>query len=165
MKYYSGVGSRQTPQDILALIENIAVVLAQRNFTLRSGGAYGADKAFEIGAGMDADIFYADQATQAAADIAKQFHPAWHRCSNYARKLHARNAFQVLGINLDTPSKFLICWTPDGCEYHANRSIKTGGTGTAISIANHYNVPVFNLANETSRTRICTKILNGEKPS
>lgn len=159
MKYYSGVGSRKTPNHIVQIMVQIAHILQSRGYILRSGGADGADRAFEIGAADKADIFYANQATQAAADIAKQFHPAWNRCSQYARKLHARNAFQVLGINLNTPSKFLICWTPDGCESHAERSIKTGGTGTAIS--GHYNVPVFNLANTASLERITTNLLQG----
>jgi hypothetical protein len=128
----------------------ISHVLQSRGFILRSGGADGADKAFEVGAGDDKEIYLAFHATSEAMAIAKQFHGAWNRCSEYARKLHGRNAFQVLGRDLSTPSQFLICWTPDGCECHAYRSIKTGGTGTAISIADHYNVPVFNLANAES---------------
>ena len=34
---------------------------------------------------------------------------------------------QVLGLDLKTPSKFLICWTPEGKE--------KGGTATAIKLA------------------------------
>jgi len=93
----------------------------------------------------ECEIYLAKDATAKAMEIAEKFHPAWNRCSSYAKKLHARNAFQVLGRNLNKPSSFLICWTPDGCISHKTRSIKTGGTGTAISIADHYNVPVFNL--------------------
>ena len=144
--YYTGVGSRKTPAHILALMRNIAIKLASINHTLRSGGADGADKAFEAGAGTQKQIFFASTCTPEAMDIAKRFHPAWDRCSAFARKLHGRNAFQVLGPNLNDPSTGLICWTPDGCVSHRTRSINTGGTGTAISIAEAYGVPISNLA-------------------
>lgn len=144
-KYYTGVGSRTTPRNILDLMINIARKLAIMKYVLRSGGAAGADTAFEQGAGGLSNIFTANMATQEAMAIAAKYHPAWDRCSVFARKLHGRNSFQVLGPNLCEPSNALICWTPDGCISHAERTINTGGTGTAISIANAYNVPIFNL--------------------
>ena len=48
-KPYTGIGSRETPTAILDLMIAIGGVLAQRGFTLRSGGADGADDAFEQG--------------------------------------------------------------------------------------------------------------------
>jgi hypothetical protein len=145
LKYYTGVGSRKTPKGILDLMTAISVYARSKGIILRSGGALGADTAFEKGAGSLKEIFYASDATPEAAAIAREFHPAWDRCSGYARKLHARNAFQVLGRGLDSPSLCLICWTPDGCVSHTTRSQKTGGTGTAISIAEKYNVKIYNL--------------------
>lgn len=47
---YAGIGSRQTPDDILELMHRIGSTLAINGFTLRSGGAVGADTAFEQGA-------------------------------------------------------------------------------------------------------------------
>ncbi len=44
---YAGIGSRETPVDILADMRRIGEALAARGFTLRSGGADGADLAFE----------------------------------------------------------------------------------------------------------------------
>jgi len=144
--FYTGVGSRKTPADVYALMTRIAQKMASLNYMLRSGGAKGADSAFEAGAGTFKHIFYANDCTPEAMAISAQFHPAWHKCSEFARKLHGRNAFQVLGPDLNTPSQYCICWTPDGCNSHATRSFNTGGTGTAISIADAYNVPVINLA-------------------
>jgi hypothetical protein len=124
----------------------IAVKMASLGYILRSGGAKGADTAFESGAGMFKQIFYAKQCTPAAMEIAKRFHPAWNRCTEFTRKLHGRNTFQVLGSYLDEPSEGLICWTRDGCVSHKTRNINTGGTGTAISIAEAYGVKITNLA-------------------
>jgi hypothetical protein len=145
MKYYTGVGSRSAPKFILDMMYSIAVRLEGEGFILRSGGAKGSDKAFEKGAGENSIIYRAEQSTKEAEEIAKKFHPKWNHLSEYIKKLHGRNAFQVLGINLDDPSYGLICWTPDGCNSHKTRSINTGGTGTAISIADHYGVPINNL--------------------
>ena len=152
-KFYTGVGSRNTPKDILAEIVTIASKLDNLNYVLRSGGAKGADLAFELSCD-NSEIFYASDSTPEAEAIASKFHPAWNKCNAYARRLHGRNAFQVLGRDLKTPSKFLICWTLDGCIRHVDRTIRTGGTGTAISIADHYGVKIFNLANHSHTRRL-----------
>jgi hypothetical protein len=147
MKHYTGVGSRSTPQNIQQIMKAIALRLAGNNIVLRSGGASGADTAFESGCAKGPkEIYLARDCTPEAMAVAARFHPAWHACNDFARKLHGRNAFQVLGKMLNTPSKCLICWTPDGCTSHTTRSRATGGTGTAISIAEAYNVPIYNLA-------------------
>lgn len=49
MRIYTGVGSRETPSDITLLMEKIGFALANTGWTLRSGGAAGADQAFERG--------------------------------------------------------------------------------------------------------------------
>lgn len=152
-KYYTGVGSRKAPEDILRLMTDIARMLAYKGYVLRSGGADGSDRAFEEGA-KKRSIYWANDATPKAMAIAEMYHPAWDRMGDYAKKLHGRNAFQVLGRTLNVPSSFLICWTPDGCKTHEERSTRTGGTGTAISIADKHGVPVFNLAVPEDRQRL-----------
>ena len=142
---YTGVGARKTPNDVLSLMYRIAIKMQHVKYTLRSGGADGADKAFEQGTSIK-EIYYANDCTPEAMAISALYHPAWHKCGEYAKKLHGRNAFQVLGRQLNNPSDVLICWTPDACKTHAQRSWNTGGTGTAISIADAYKVPVVNLA-------------------
>ena len=152
--YYTGVGSRKTPVYFLKLITMIAERLRKQNYILRSGGALGADVAFESGAGKQKEIWYAKDTTKEAMEIAAYYHPAWEHCSDYAKALHGRNTFQVLGFNLKTPSLCLICWTPDGAIKHGERTRKTGGTGTAISIASDWGIPVFNLARKGDFTRL-----------
>lgn len=48
-KYYAGIGSRETPTRVLQLMIKAAQRLAQRGYTLRSGGADGADAAAVVG--------------------------------------------------------------------------------------------------------------------
>ena len=153
-KYYSGVGARATPPYILDHIKDIANFLYDKKYILRSGGADGADKAFERNAFDMKDIFYAEDAIEEAMKIAGELHPRWDLCGKYARKLHGRNVFQVLGKDLKTPSKFVICWTVDGCKSNKDRSLKTGGTATAIGVAEKYGIPIFNLAIREDLDRI-----------
>jgi len=166
LKYYAGIGSRETPSHILDLMSKIAMKLAFKGFILRSGGADGADTAFQHGAEMAhgaMNIYYAKSIDtllcgDEAMALAKKYHKAWHRMGSYAHKLHGRNAFQILGSDLKTPSSFVICWTKDGCTHHNERTIATGGTGTAISIASMNNIPVFNLAKEEHLIRVKTRL-------
>lgn len=152
MYYYTGIGSRETPLEILGLMATIGLRLADHRYTLRSGGADGADSAFARGcaSGNGRSEIYLPwvgfNSVQTgivptewgpALALAEQFHPAWDRCSSGARKLHARNGFQVLGLDLATPSRFVMCWTRGG--------LGGGGTGQAIRIARSKNIPVYDL--------------------
>lgn len=165
--YYAGIGSRNTPAPTLSWMQKIAAGLARVGYTLRSGAAAGADTAFEQG--CDAaqglkEIWLPWQGfnkhpslflpTQAHVDKAQPLHPKWEGLSQGAKKLHSRNAGQVFGTTLDEPVRFVICWTPDGCEEHATRSYKTGGTGMAISLASLEGIPVFNLAKAGALDRL-----------
>ena len=154
MKFYTGVGSRKTPPSILKIMTALAGRLQELGFMLRSGGADGADSAFEAGATRLKEVYLARHATAEAMAMAARFHPAWNRCSDFAKRLHGRNSFQVLGADLKTLSSFVVCWTPDGCMCDAERSIATGGTGTAISIADFHGIEVFNLKRQEHLHRV-----------
>jgi hypothetical protein len=161
MKYYAGIGSRETPPEVLREMEALAQSCAMMGYTLRSGGADGADSAFETGcdliaAGAPKEIFLPwrgfnknqsplFEIPEKAFEISSQHHPRWQYLREPVRKLMARNAQQVLGKNLDTPVEFVICWTPDGCTKGEERTKDTGGTGQAIAIASAHNIPVFNM--------------------
>ena len=116
---------------------------------MRSGGAGGADQSFERGVdkangkkeiflpwrnfeGSDSKLIVSDER---AFEIAKRFHPYWHNLKQGAQKLQSRNSHQVLGWDLNTPSKFVICWTEKGKG--------KGGTGQSLRIATEYKIPIF----------------------
>lgn len=158
---YAGIGSRRTPPDILKLMQLIALDLSAAGYTLRSGGADGADLAFEDGAskkeiflpwkGFNNNTSLLYDIPVKAFEISAQYHPRWKALTQAAKKLMARNAQQVLGKNLDNPVEFVICYTPDGCTKGEERTKDTGGTGQAISIASSVNIPVYNLQREMDR--------------
>lgn len=149
MKYYAGIGSRETPADVRRLMAKTASVLSMLGFILRSGGADGADTAFELGADGKTELclpwdgFNGREGVVCGEEprlqrIAEQCHPNWRSCTASARAFHTRNVAQVLGPYVDsTPSLFVICWTPWGSGQ--------GGTGQAIRVANLFRIPVFDL--------------------
>jgi hypothetical protein len=169
-KYYAGIGSRETPIPILNKMQLIATKLESLGYVLRSGGAGGADKAFAEGC-SNKEIYppwdgfngirKVFEIPEQAYVIAEGIHPGWQYLSPAAKSMMARNAMQILGPNLDTPSSFVVCWTKDGCFTKATRTNKTGGTGQAIAHADMLGIPVFNLANNAHYLRI-HQFINGQ---
>jgi hypothetical protein len=146
---YAGIGSRKTPPDMLEYMTRIAKYLTSLGYTLVSGGAEGADQAFEKGAGRSI-IFKPQCATKEAISYASKFHPNWKACSAFARQAHGRNAMIILGAQLECPVNFVICWTPSGQA--------VGGTALGIAIAKANKIPVFNLAVKEDVERIKKKV-------
>lgn len=156
--FYTGIGSRQTPIQIMQLMSALASKLEDKGYILRSGAADGADTAFFNGVKnkSNCQIFVPwpgfnnfhmlYQIPQEAFEIAATVHPAWERLPQSVQKLHARNILQVLGPRLDMPSNFVVCYTADGCINEQTRTSKTGGTATAVVLAARRNIPVFNLS-------------------
>lgn len=171
---YAGIGSRETPPGVLELMGRAASQLASEGWVLRTGMASGADQAFYRGASAHgalelylpwpsfeadarspdgaAEQFVLGQPTPAAYELAARFHPAWSRLAQGVRRLHARNCHQVLGPDLASPARFVLCWTPDGSL--DGRGRRVGGTGQALRIAHHHAIQVFNLARPEHAERL-----------
>lgn len=164
LQYYTGVGSRETPENILAQMTRIGETLARKGMVLRSGGADGADSAFEAGCDLVSptlkqiylpwrnfngrnetqpgiEVALSKQTWDQAELIAKEIHPVWERLSQGAQKLHIRNVFQVLGGELDKPSSFVIYWALTG-----KNGEPKGGTRTAVMLAKSRGISTYNLA-------------------
>lgn len=164
-KFYAGIGSRETPESARPLIQKIVTFLHEEGYTLRSGGAPGADEMFETAHKAVTpdktlrDIYlpwYCFQSnysplcivTEEAIDFSLQFHPAPHALKQQGvRKLMGRNAYQVLGLDLKTKADFIVCWTHNGADSDSDADVlrTSGGTGQAIRIAVAYKIPVYNL--------------------
>lgn len=168
---YTGIGSRETPDDVCLLMTAIAKRLEAEGLILRSGGAKRADEAFDTGTSHSEifipwpnfaercgrrapllrgpNVFVSSRLTTTAYNMAARNHPKFCNLSEGKQKLHARSSYQVMGKKCDDPSAFVLCWTPDGSI--GKTTSKTGGTGQAIRIAYAYGVPVFNLRRDDHR--------------
>ena len=54
---YAGIGSRSTPEPVLQIMHRVAHRLSEMGYTLLSGGAGGADSAFEAGCFSKKEIY------------------------------------------------------------------------------------------------------------
>jgi hypothetical protein len=132
-------------------MKKVAAYLSSKDYILRSGGADGADSAFESGS-LKSEIFLPWPNFNnkegiicmhpKAIYLAKQFHPRYSSLSSGAKKLMIRNSHQIFGKDMNNPSDFVICWTKDGKG--------GGGTGQALRIAKHYRIPIFDIGNYTN---------------
>ena len=172
---YAGVGSRRTPPDILAAMADIAQTLGDAGIALSTGGADGADKAFETGAlrtdapitvhtpwpgyngyrpgrdpDTDIDVVHPQprDTTQGHtfADLAREHHPHWQRCTRGVRALFVRNVSILSGALDDNgtllPVRAVIAYTPSGIPVGR----EAGGTGHTLRIAAVLGIPFVNLA-------------------
>jgi hypothetical protein len=149
-------------------MEKIGEILANEGWGLRSGAAAGSDKAFEDGAnrvpGAKKKIFLPSEGFQgrkdngkdvlalqnsphlkAAEDMARRLHPAGNRLKGFALDAMSRNAFQLMGEDLASPSKVVVCYTDEGKE--------VGGTGQSLRAAKEQKIPVINLGDERWKNR------------
>lgn len=184
--YYTMIGSRSTPSDVISLMGSFAEKSCHFGYIGRSGGANGADTCLEMGVerflssmnyydnlkGNYQEIYlpwkdfngrYSDDSGYytlpfmtnkgVAENIASKVHPAWERCKQGAKKLHTRNVYQLLGQDLKTPSRFIICWAEPKYLDRRSEEVK-GGTGTAVKLGIDNGVEIINLYWEDQRKRV-----------
>jgi len=170
--YYAGIGSRETPPEVRNTMMKISNAFSRLHMILRSGGADGADTAFECGCVNDSkeiwlpwkgfnknpSRFYLPEDLNnphliEIAKVAREYHPRWNALSMGGKRMMMRNVIQVLGYQMDSPVEFVACWTKDGGP--------TGGTGQAIRIACDRGIRVYNIfhAKELEELRECYKYL------
>ena len=154
---YAGIGSTQTPPEILEAMTELVRELERTGWHLYSGGADGADTAFENGTTRTGRTVYlpwkggyndrtGDECvtltnSEQTQEVVSKYHGAWQRCSRGARALHGRNQAIIHGLGhapADRRVDAVICWTPGGAAQ--------GGTATGMKMARTAGIPVLNLA-------------------
>ena len=179
---YAGVGSRATPREVLTGMSDVAHTLGNAGFALSTGGAHGADKAFEAGAlrtdapvtvhtpwpgyngyrpgrdpESDIDVIHpkAGDAVRGLSflHLARKHHPAWDRCRRGARALFLRNVAILAGA-LDNDGTMLPVRAV--IAWNPNGSAhgrEAGGTGHTLRVAAELGIPVVNLSERTRPER------------
>lgn len=179
MQVYAGIGPRKTPADIFNVMVELARLLCARGWTLRTGGADGADTAFLNGCllweprcelylpepghnGHQVGTAFLERPMPSAYAIAAKYNqPWWDRHTEPVKALHARNAHVILGKHLIDPVRMVVTWTTDGRTDGQGR----GGTQAALRICagEAPDALVFNLARPEHMERI-NRFINDEGP-
>ena len=164
----SGLERTQTPPEMLGAMTELARGLERTGWHLHSGGADGADTAFENGttrAGRtvylpwkgyndrtgDECVTLTNSEQSHAQGVVSKYHGAWQRCSRGARALHGRNHAIIHGLGhaaADRRVDAVICWTPGGATQ--------GGTATGMKMARTAGIPVLNLARVSAADALVT---------
>ena len=175
---YAGIGSRRTPDAVLVAMADLAESLGQAGCILSTGGADGADRAFETGAlrtdapvtvhapwsgysgyrpgrepETDIDVRVPRPADtlrdEPYADIARRHHPAWERCGRGARALFVRNVAILAGaLGADGEALPVLA----AVAYTPNglaTGRDAGGTGHTLRIAAELGIPAVNVSPRT----------------
>jgi len=143
---YAGIGSRQTPPEVLNQMTQVAKELASKGYTLNTGvtfrgGEEGADAAFSKGT-TKKNLFSPEKqgSRPKEQNIARELHPNPGALSPGALKLMARNTNQIFGDNLDTPVDFVLFYAKETGSVRPQ-----GGTGQAVEMARLKDIPTINM--------------------
>ncbi len=179
---YAGVGSRRTPPDILDAMSDIAQTLGDAGTALSTGGADGADKAFETGAlrtdapitvhtpwpgyngyrpgrqpETDIDVVHPSATDivrgHAYAELAREHHPHWDRCHRGARALFVRNVSILAGAQGDDGGTLPVRAVIAYTPNGLPVGREAGGTGHTLRTAAYLDIPCVNLSPRTPPER------------
>lgn len=158
---YAGIGSRETPAEVLAQMTEVARELERRGYTLNTGVSFknkkeGADEAFYKGTALLYNLFSPEKQGSRTREqaIAKEVHPNPSALTEGALKLMARNTNQVFGDNLSTPVDFVLFYAKE-----TNNPLRPqGGTGQAVEMARRKGIVTINMADPNWRSQLNTAI-------
>ncbi len=179
---YAGVGSRRTPPDMLRAMGDIAQTLGEAGVALSTGGADGADRAFETGAlrtdapitvhtpwpgyngyrpgrhpETDIDVVHPTSTETLQGHrydyLAKEHHPYWSRCSRGARALFLRNVSILAGALDDDGNNLPVRAVIAWTPNGLPVGREAGGTGHTLRTAASLDIPCINLSPRTPPER------------
>lgn len=156
---FACIGSRETPDDVLFRLKALGKAFVWAGHLIVSGNCAGPDQAFARGGnsvdetkvslfvpwcGYEAQaihpanmVFVLDfmdvARVQAAAEIGQALHPAWHRLSLAARRMHTRNVL-------------LVQEADRVYGYLNHEKLGKGGTGMGFRVAKHLSIPTWDLS-------------------
>lgn len=141
---FAGIGNRDLPERAHRALYALAQVYAGEGYILRSGGADGADRAFQDGyenfMGSVTEVYRPLPVNEPVPvwqwELVERFHPKPKALKPHPYRLMARNCQIILGPEGQTPVDFVACWA---------RSENSGGSAFGIRLARWAGIPVINL--------------------
>jgi hypothetical protein len=160
--YYTGIGTKGSPIGTNDIISDTAARLRRMGFILRTGRYDGAWEAFSAGVEDKFESYSPEDATTLSLNLAKTSKSVsgpkyWASLPQNRKNGYARDIMLLLGRNCITPSKFLLCWTPNGTEsaiHCTGLNGITGYVGFFIQFARANKIPVINLKRSTWEAKL-----------
>lgn len=162
-------GEGGLPPEIEEKFIELSKVLLGKGFIYRYGGDSNNDlygKILNIEGGLiDTYLPWKKFNTTVTAKLSKPTEQAYKHAMHYhlgfakmkptVRAMLAKDVHVLVGEDCKRPVRFMICYTPDGCETKEKINYKTTGFASfPITVACAANIPVFNLKNDDAVNRL-----------
>lgn len=182
-RIYTGIGSRSTPSDHLRLIKKIGYYLAGKGYLLRSGGAAGADEAFELGVVEWLDSNTADKPVREIWIPWKGFRVREHPSIGDCKMMTVSQVETATNILVDTgvysrlrsrKAAVRLLFTRNVFQIRGDGNTLSelviyyskldrygavcGGTRIAVNLAKTYNIDTYNLFLDDDRDLLSKRI-------
>lgn len=170
MQYYTVAGSRKTPVAVLETMRQVAKALDYSGYVLRTCAshgpgliAYGASQeATGLGQrwvpwlGFDGHFESIHLPDREHFRLAQALRNDWHILPNATQAMKACNVAELLGVGLDQPSRFLLCYSACAAQSPQELTRHSGATGELIRLADYLEIPVVNFARDDALQRLYT---------
>jgi len=148
---YTGIGELNASVRTVIELREIGLLLARKDWVLRSGHETTCDIAFEEGSDEGegkSEIYTADMSYRGddkstfhssglVREIAARYVTSWKKLSPTSKRYYVRNVHEILGFTLKEPSRMIICWTDKG--------EMTRRTAIAMKMSRDYHIELINL--------------------
>lgn len=161
---YAAISNDNAPPHVVEQFKKIVLDMEARGYTMRTSGNKGVEEIIEslvsskevhvAWKGFNQRETQFTRVDKAAIELVGTLHPAFNDLKDSVKTIIARYAHVILGKDLKSPVRCVVCWTEDGAESAKEKTAKTGYCGTPIQIASNARVPIFNLKNDNAIYRL-----------
>lgn len=173
-KPYVITGNADTPADVLEKFRELALKLESMGFIARTSAFEGpdqiVDKVLQIKeihlpwSPFNERESKLSFSSKNSLEIAEAFHPSFSGLKPGVQKFLSKNVRMALGNNLKSPALFLVCYSQDGAESAAEKSIKTGNIGHLIAVCSAIPIPIFNFGKPDAEQRLLNYLSGSLNP-
>lgn len=163
---YAGLAARTTPSVVQEILTQIVARLDAEGLVLRTGDRCGGQRAMRDGARgaatrimrLDCDAGLAAASRRTARQLLDYSHFRCHpdRLPNASFDELGRTVRIVLGVEMNDPVAFLLCWTKR--RKRGRKKVRHGDTAFARTVARASGVPVFDLSDLVVLREICVAL-------
>lgn len=168
--FWTGIGSRQVPDDVIANMVKFGYEMASTGMCLRSGKASGSDTGFQIGV----ETFLLKKGNEnlplmeiyipwnrfdnyrvkiVTHDIIGPDQASWPQAKQIAKQIHPNpKALKDAALSLHARNVYQVLGThlTEPSEFvifyaDEHNGVVKGGTATAVHLARKHNIPTYNI--------------------
>lgn len=158
-------GNGRAPDQLVPVIREIADLLKQHGFAIRTGGMDGVGKMVmdnvpgvelhipwkNFGNISDPTSYYSGPECE---EFSKRYLPGWDELKDSQKGFFKKNPRLVLGKQLKQPCQIAIIWSDDGVEGPSNRGQYSQQAGHIAALCHAMRIPVININNPDAVQRL-----------